>query len=772
MKAFPFYKQLDQMDCGPTCLQMVAKHYGRYFSLQDLRKKSFITHEGVSLLGISDAAESIGLRTVGVKVQFERLEEDAPLPCVVHWYQRHFVVVHKIKKGKVFVADPAKGLMTYTKDEFLKGWNADVEATHDPLTPEGGTANAPLGISIFDGLKQNGHGLRDGSSRMESQGVGVGIALLLEPTPEFYNHESDSSRNKRQSLSYLLGYLKSHHKFLFQLALGLLTGSLIQLALPFLTQSIVDVGINTQNIQFIYLVLIGQMMLFTSRTAVDFIRRWILLHLSTRINISIISDFLVKLFKLPMSFFEGKMIGDILRRIDDHTRIERFLSTSSLNIVFSFFNLIVFGVVLAIYHVPIFLIFFAFSALYVAFILLFMKKRGELDYKRFQQMADNQSSLIQTVQGMSEIKMNNCETLKRWEWERIQAKLFKVSAASTSLQQWQDAGSLFLNESKNMLITVMAALAVMDGQMTLGMMLAVQYIIGQLNVPVNDFISFSRDWQDAKISLERIGEIHQTENEEPDTDKFGVQPLAGGEVKIENLSFQYEGPRSPKVLDNICLSIPEGKVTAIVGASGSGKTTLLKLLVKFYRPQEGKIFVDGEDLTNIHANQWRSLCGTVMQEGFIFSDTIANNIALGDDEVDRKKLLQAVTVANIKEFIEGLPLRYNTKVGANGIGLSAGQKQRLLIARAVYKDPQFLFFDEATSALDANNEKTIMQNLEQFFKGRTVVVIAHRLSTVKNADQIVVLENGKIAETGTHAELSSARGKYFELVRNQLELGS
>lgn len=585
MGKFKAFRQMDQMDCGPTCLQMVAYHHGRYFPLQVLRSNSFITRDGVSLLGISEAGESIGFRTVGVKISFDVLEKEAPLPCIVHWNQKHFVVVHRLTHTKVHVADPAAGLLTYSRAEFKKGWASTVDNGQD-----------------------------------------TGIALLLEPSNQFYREQGEEELN-RGNLSFLFKYLRGHGRLFVQLILGLLTVSLIQLALPFLTQSIVDVGINTQNVQFIYLVLAGQMMLFISRTSVDFIRRWILLHISTRVNIAIISDFLIKLYKLPLSFFEGRRIGDILRRIDDHARVEKFLSTSSLNFVFSAINILVFGIVLAIYSFSIFSIFTGFSVVYVGYVLLFMKRRAELDYKRFQQMADNQTGLIQTIQGMTEIKMNNCETLKRWEWERIQARLFRLSVRSARLQQFQDAGSLFLNEAKNMLITVVAAMSVLEGNMTLGMMLAVQYIVGQLNVPVSDFIGFNRDLQDARISMERIGEVHAHEEEERiSTKSHRTLVPTGNSLVIEQLSFQYEGPRSPKVLDGIDLLIPEGKVTAIVGASGSGKTTLLKLLTKFYHPTDGKIQLGGEDLEQQSTRRWRKRCGTVMQDGFIFSDTIARNI--------------------------------------------------------------------------------------------------------------------------------------------------
>lgn len=720
------------MDCGPSCLRMIAKYHGKSYSLTELRSKSFINREGVSMLGISDAAEAIGFRTLGVKIPFEKLSTDAPLPCIVHWNQNHFAVVYCIKKNKVWVADPAAGLLTYTKDEFLKCW---------------------LSTS--------------------SNGRSEGVALLLETTPTFYRTEAASDLNKRTGFNYLLGYLHSYRRFIVQLLIGLLLGSLIQLILPFLTQSVVDVGINTRNVPFIYMVLAGQLMLFIGRTVAEFLRRWILLHLSTRINLSIISDFLIKLMQLPMGFFDSKKIGDILQRIEDHSRIERFLSSSSLSILFSFFNLIVFGVVLALYNIPIFLIFFAASALYVGYVMLFLKMRKEQDYKRFNILSRNRSSLIQLVNGMQEIKLNNAEREKRWEWERIQANLFQLNIASTRLQQWQEGGSLFINELKNIFITFVAATAVISGSMTLGMMLAVQYIIGQLNVPINEFVNFIRELQDARISLDRIGEIRLLENEEKPREN---QPycLTGKEnesIYLKGVTFQYDGPHSPKALDEVDLEITHGKVTAIVGASGSGKTTLLKLLLKFYPPTEGELRIGKTDLQQHSAREWRARCGTVMQDGFIFSDTIACNICVGEENIDTQRLLHAATVANIHEFVEGLPLGYNTKIGADGVGISAGQKQRLLIARAVYKNPDYIFFDEATSALDANNERVIMDNLNEFFKGKTVVVIAHRLSTVKNADKIVVLDKGKLLEQGTHEELALKKGSYFELVKNQLELG-
>ena len=728
LNGFPFIKQLDAMDCGPTALAMIAKHYGKTYSQQTLRERCFITREGVSMLGTSDAAESIGMRTMGVRISFDQLADEVLLPCIAHWRQNHFIVVYKIKNNTVYVSDPAHGLVKYSKAEFMAGWASTRKGEEDQ-----------------------------------------GLCLLLEPTPDFYKQE-DETVNK-SSFMFLFSYLRPYKKFLLQLILGMLVGSLLQLIFPFLTQAIVDFGINNRDIDFITLILVAQLALFIGRTSVEFIRSWILLHVSTRINISLISDFLIKMMKLPIGFFDTKMIGDILQRIGDHRRIESFLTTSTLNILFSLINLVIFGIVLAVYDMRIFTIFIFGSIFYFLWIYIFMKKRRELDFKRFNQLADNQSNLIQLITGMQEIKLNNCEKQKRWQWERIQARLFRVNIKSLSLNQYQQIGSVFINQTKNIFITFFAAKAVIDGDMTLGMMLAVQYIIGQLNSPIEQLISFMHTTQDAKISLERLGEVHQKKDEEdPEEEKVSILPQ-NKSLNVCNVSFQYEGPHSEFVLKEVDLQIPESKITAVVGMSGSGKTTLVKLLLGFYPPTKGEIKIGDMDMRNISNRLWRQKVGAVMQDGFIFSDSIAKNIAVRDEIIDKKRLVESARIANIQEFIDSLPLGYNTKIGQEGHGLSQGQKQRILIARSAYANPDYLFFDEATNALDANNERAIMENLEQFFQGRTVVVVAHRLSTVKNADQIVVLEKGKIVERGNHQELTRKKGAYYHLVKNQLELG-
>lgn len=717
------------MDCGAACLRMISKHYGKYYTAERMRRITNLTREGVSLLGISDAAEKLGMHTMGVKTEFDKLEEENVTPFIAHWKQQHFVVVYKISKTKVYVADPAAGLINYLKADFIRHW-----------------ASTEVG-----GAKQ-------------------GIALLIEPTPKFYEQEED--KDDRTKLSFLFKYLQPHKKLIIQLILGLIIGSALQLIFPFLTQSIVDFGIANNNLSFIYLVLIAQMVLFISRAAVDFIRSWIMLHISARVNISLISDFLIKLMKLPIGFFDTKMTGDLLQRIDDHRRIEDFLMGQTLGTLFSFLNIIIFGIVLAWYSLKIFAVFLIGSLLYIGWIYIFMKRRRELDYKRFQEASTEQSSVIQLIQGMQEIKLQNAERSMRWDWERIQIRLFKVSIKGLALSQYQQIGTVLINESKNILITFLAAYSVIKGDITLGAMLAIQYIIGQLNAPIDQLIGFLHSLQDAKISLERLGEIHNRENEEnPDEQKVAILP-EDKSLHLQNVEFQYEKPEGEIVLKDVSLSIPQNKITAIVGTSGSGKTTIVKLLLGFYATNTGDILVGDNQLQNYSQSWWRNQIGAVMQDGFVFNNTIAKNIAVGEEEIDKERLLNAVTIANIREFIERLPLGYNTKIGTEGHGLSQGQRQRILIARAVYKNPHYLFFDEATNSLDANNEKIIMENLNRFFKGRTVVVVAHRLSTVKNADQIIVIEKGKITETGTHEELTKLKGDYYKLVKNQLELGT
>ncbi|MBW4763335.1 peptidase domain-containing ABC transporter [Prevotella melaninogenica] len=731
---FPYYNQLDAMDCGPSCLRMVAKYYGKSYTLQTLRERCFLSREGVSMLGISDAAEYIGFRTIGVRISFEQLIEEGNLPCILHWNQNHFVVCYRIKRHKnnevdLYIADPASKKLIYHKDEFLKCW-----------------------------ISQKGN-ITD-----------TGTALLLEPGPLF-NDIDDEKRSSHKDLVFFAKYLLPYKSQFIQLILGMIVGSGIQMIFPFLTQALVDIGIRGRNVSFITLILITQLMLFISQLVVGFIRSWIMLHINSRIDIALISDFLMKLMYLPLHYFDTKMMGDIMQRIGDHGRIKSFLMGTSVNVIFSVFNFIIFNFILGYYNWMILLIFLFGNTLYVIWILAFMKYRRILDIKRFNQSAVEQSKIIQLIQGMQEIKLNNCEKQKRWEWEHIQVKLFKIGVKGLTIGQIQQTGSVFFSQSTSIAISFLAAKAVVDGNMTLGMMMSLTYIIGQVSAPISEFIGFVQSYQDAKISLERLNEVHRKRDEDFNiTSKLNYLPEVKN-IYFENVTFSYSGAERDYALENITLTIPQHKVTAIVGSSGSGKTTLVKLLQGFYTPNKGNIKIGCTPLKMINPHLWRSKTGSVMQENYIFSDTIAKNIAISTEEIDRERLKHAVQVANIQDFINELPMAYDTKIGMEGSGISQGQRQRILIARAVYKNPEYIFLDEATNSLDANNEKIIMDNLQEFYRGRTVLVVAHRLSTVRNADNIIVLEKGKVVEQGTHEELTVRRGVYYTLVKNQLELG-
>lgn len=732
---FPHYHQLDAMDCGPSCLRMIAKYYGKSFSLQTLRERCFITREGVSLLGISDAAEGIGFRTIGVRTSFENLVNDAKLPCILHWNQSHFVVCYRIKKHRrdqvsIYIADPASQRTVYQKEEFLKCWLSS----------------------------------RNGQSE-------TGIALILEPGPEFGDME-DERRSPRRDLLFFVRYMLPYKSQFVQLAVGMMIGSLIQLMFPFLTQSVVDIGIRDGNLNFITVVLIAQLCLFVAQLSVDFLRSWIMLHINTRIDISLISDFLMKLTKLPLRYFDTKMTGDLMQRIGDHGRIKSFLMGQSVNIVFSMGNFVIFAAILAYYHWQILTISVVGNTLYVIWVLSFMRYRRILDTKRFNQSASEQSKLIQLIQGMQEIKLNNCERQKRWEWERIQVKLFKISMDGLRIGQIQQTGSVFFTQTTSILISFLAAKAVVEGQMTLGMMMSLTYIIGQVQAPVSSFIGFAQSYQDAKISLERLNEVHRRKDEEQDSLTKMRELPERKSIKLENVTFSYSGANRDYAVEGVSFTVPEHKVTAIVGASGSGKTTLVKLILGFYQPLRGTIKIGETPLNMINPHVWREKTGAVMQDSYIFSDTIARNIAVSTEDVDTQRLRHAVKVAHIHDFILSLPMGYDTRIGMEGNGVSQGQRQRLLIARAVYKNPEYIFLDEATNSLDANNEKIIMENLNQFYKGKTVLIVAHRLSTVKNADNIIVMEHGRVCEQGTHKELTEKRGVYYTLVKNQLELGN
>ncbi|WP_158797077.1 peptidase domain-containing ABC transporter [Pedobacter sp. L105] len=727
---FPHYKQHDVMDCGPTCLQIITKFYGKFFSINKIRTLSQIGKTGVSLLGISRAAEKIGIQSVGGNITFEKLEKRGQLPCIVHWRKNHFVVVYKITKKKVFISDPANGLNIYTHEEFLSNW-------------------------AYTQINQKA----------------AGIVLLLSPTPDFYLTEDDKIE-KKESMTVLLKHIWHYKKLVKQLGAGLLAGAVIQLIFPFLTKSLVDVGVKGSDVHFIYIILFGQLLMTLGQTSVELLRGWILLHITSRVNLSILSGFLGKLLRLPLSFFDTKLNSDILQRIEDHNRIENLLTGTTLNTLFMMIAFFVFSIVLFIYSPAICIIFIVGSLIYFGWIYLFLEKRKKLDFKRFELLAQNRAKTLQLVNGIHEIKVNDCGTKKIWEWEGIQAKLFRLNVSTLSLNQYQQVGATFINQAKNIFILFLATRLVIDKQVTLGDMMAIQFIIGQMNAPIIQLATFLQAYQDAQISMDRLAQIEYLEDEESVNKDYLHELPPGRSLHIKNMSFVYPGAGNKPVLKDIDFTIPGGKTTAIVGSSGSGKTTILKLLQKISTPTSGDIYLDNMSFSQISPRFWRQHCGVVMQEGFVFSDTIANNIALNEEFNNPKAMERAIHIANIDDYIKSQPLGLYTKIGEDGKGLSGGQRQRVLIARMVYKNPEYIFLDEATSSLDSSNEKVIMERLYTFFEGKTVLIVAHRLSTVKNADNILVLDNGNVIEQGNHTTLVEKRGFYYELIKNQLELGN
>lgn len=732
-----FTPQRDQMDCGPACLSMVASYYGKDYPLEYLRSSSFITRDGVSLLGISEVSEKIGFQVLSAKVSVDELKKQKEvLPSILHWNQNHFVILRKItrniltKKYSYHIADPAHGTIKLSEDNFKKSWISDEDK---------------------------------------------GVVLFLNPTGDFYSKAPP--KKEKASIGYLFSYLKAYRKQLIFMFLLLLAGSGLTLIFPFLTEALIDKGINNNDLDFIYIILLAQLGVFLGSITIEVIRNWLMLYVGTHLSIEIIANFFKKMLQLPIKFFDTKTMGDFNQRIQDNSRIEEFLTSQSITTFFSIITFSVFFAVLWYYDVKILLVYFFLTLISIAWSFFWLKRRKILDYYRFQIRGENQESIYEMLNGVTEMKLNQFENFKIKEWQSIQGKLFKLNIRLLKLDQIQLSGFEFLNQLKNILVTFLAANYVVQGNMTMGMLLSISYIIGQMNSPVNQLVNFFRSLQDAKLSLERLNEVEKHPVEEKEEQKkvnfenFQENNIERG-ICLTNLSFQFEGPKSPFVLKDIDLIIPEGKITAIVGASGSGKTTLMKLLLRFYDPIKGEIFYNQNNILELSPKSIRENTGVVMQDGYIFSDTIERNIATGDETIDYEKLKHAAKVANIEEFIDSLPLNYKTKIGAAGNGISGGQKQRILIARAVYKNPHYIFFDEATSALDAENEKIIHDNLQSFFKGKTVLIIAHRLSTVKSADQIVVIKKGEIVETGNHEKLTKTKGEYYSLVKNQLELGA
>lgn len=718
------------MDCGPTCLRMVAAHYGRVFEREHVREICSIGRGGVSLLGITEAAERLGLRSLAVNLAFKVLREEVPLPCIAHWEQNHFVVVCEITRDKVVVADPARGRITYSHAEFCQGW-------------------VPQSIGFNENTK--------------------GILLLLETTPSFFDRPTGPAREE-SAVPFLFSYLRPHKRLFRQLGLGVAVVIVLDLIFPFLTQTVVDLGIGNLDLNLIHLLLLGQLMLVFSQVAIDVTQGWILLHVGTRISTSFIADFLHKLLKLPLSFFDTRTTGDIMQRIQDHRRVNTFMTSASLNVIFSLFSFITFAIILAFYDLGILALFVCMTGFSVGWIWLFLKRRRLVDQKRFAVESRENDKFIELVSGVQEIKIQGLERQKRWEWEELSVRRFKINSQTLLLKHGQRIGATFIGQLRNLLITYLAARGVIHGHMTLGMMLSTQYIVGQMASPIQRLIDFMQQAQDARLSLERMQQVYSQKEEEHWSQSLVTTFPANRTLLLRDVSFRYAGAGQQNVLSRINLSIPEGKVTAIVGASGSGKTTLLKLLLSIYRPTAGAIYIGGSPLEVFDTAMWRRRCGVVMQDGFIFPDTITRNITCTTGPINPLVLQAAIQFANLDEFVRTLPQGAETKIGGDGQGLSGGQKQRILIARAIYKDPEYLFFDEATSALDAKNEQVIMDNLREVTRSRTLVIIAHRLSTVRRADQIIVMDRGEIVEHGDHAALVQDRGIYFRLVRNQLEL--
>ncbi|MCX6316195.1 MAG: peptidase domain-containing ABC transporter [Bacteroidetes bacterium] len=725
---FSFYHQTAFTDCGPACLKMIALYYGKQIRIETLRHLSGIAKDGVSLLGIAEAAEQTGFEASGVRLTYEQLFSLGNFPCIAHWEQNHFVVIVNKAGSTILVADPGKGMLELSEKEFLSKWLAE-------------------------------------DSTAES---GKGIVLLLKPGKAFF--ERPDEKDTQTGWGVLLRYLVNYRKYIIQVILGLLIASLLQLVIPLLTKLIVDKGIGGKNLSLIYLVVIAQFALMLSRTGVEFLRSRILLFISTRISLTILSDFWTKMLRLPLSFYDTKMSGDVMQRVGDQKRIENFLTGSTLNILFSLFTLAMFSVLFLLYNWRIYLIFMGATVLYFFWIRYFLRSRRKIDFEQFDTGARENTATIELIQGMQDIKLYNAENYFRWKWEEIQVSSFRLTYKSLSLSQRQEAGALLINEGKNIIITLLAATAVVNNEMSLGAMVAMQYILGQVSSPVDQLVAFSQHAQDAGISLERFSEINaQADEEHPDA--VYENDLSGGRsIHIRNLYFKYPGAGNDYVLKNFSLEIPENKITAIVGMSGNGKTTLLKLLLRFYQQYEGSITVGNGNIPfeKIAPSFWRSHCGSVLQDSYIFNESIRKNIAVGETEADEEKLLQACKVANIADYILSLPQQFDTKIGPEGSGISGGQKQRILIARAVYRSPAFIFFDEATNSLDANNENLILKHLQSFFRDRTVVIVAHRMSTIKHADKIVVIENGEVAEEGTHSELLDLHSKYYQLIKNQM----